>query len=179
MQVSIHRRLSTESFWVGTGIVGSSRRACRLLLGESSAYSTDVGKNIKEIDFKKWKKEHPGKDPSSLNSDWTMYINKLEYHNKYTKGDAGQVKYGGWSKDGLEKFNTLKQLAKAGQKHANCQPLEEKILEKICKIHEITASNYLDHLNATCRHQHRRVDPLQGRVKTISDFGGGGWDDAA
>jgi hypothetical protein len=117
----------------------------------------NVGKNIKEIDFAKWKKEHPGQDPSSLNSDQTMYINKPEYHNKYTKGNAGQVKYGGWSKKGLEKFNSLKQLAKAGWKHANCQPLEEKILEKICKIHEITASNYLDHLNATCRCQHRHL----------------------
>ena len=130
----------------------------------------NMGKTINEIDFKKWKKEHPGKDPSSLNLDQTMYINKPEYHNKYTKGDAGQVKYGGWSKKGLEKFNSLKQLAKAGQKHANCQAMEEKVLEKIHKIHEITASNYLDHLNATCRCQHRRVEPLQGRVETISDL---------
>ena len=51
---------------------------------------------------------------------------------KYTKSDCGQARYGGWSREGMVRYNKLVSFALQGRRHPkNCAPLERASLQAV------------------------------------------------
>lgn len=59
------------------------------------------------------------------------------YRALYTLPDAGQAKYGGWKRDGLEKFVELRDANKEARQSADCEAIEQSILDKIREVNGI------------------------------------------
>ena len=66
----------------------------------------------------------------------------------YTRADAGQKKFGGWSADGLRKYKELMDLNKAARAKATTQALEEEILAKLRQDNAITGDTWEEHKKA-------------------------------
>ena len=78
----------------------------------------------------------------------THVINTTEDPNavgKYTKQDAGQRKFGGWTKDGLQKYMELVKLNKEGWKKATTPTLEDEILQRLREKHKIQEDNWAEY----------------------------------
>ena len=62
------------------------------------------------------------------------------YGGEYTKPNAGQAKYEGWTKEGKARFKVLRKLNKDGRASANNNHLEQAILSQVRAHLNITAS---------------------------------------
>ena len=76
---------------------------------------------------------------------------------KWTLADAGQSEFGGWHKDGLDRYNELRLLAKNARQNPNCKVVEEQSLEQLRQHLQITAPNHDAHL-------------AQGRAQRVIPF---------
>jgi hypothetical protein len=67
---------------------------------------------------------------------------KKAVNGKYTRCNAGQVVFGGWSPDGLKYYNDLLHLNKEARESPRCKIVEEKCLELLRKKHKVTAKTW-------------------------------------
>jgi hypothetical protein len=65
-----------------------------------------------------------------------------DFVGKYTKADAGQKKFGGWSSDGLILYKELMEKNKDARKLPKSIALEKEILELLRKKHKIEGNNW-------------------------------------
>jgi hypothetical protein len=70
-----------------------------------------------------------------------------EFMGKYTRSDLGQKKFGGWSKEGLQRFAELCKIAKEGRQKETTEALETDVLVMIRDENEIQGSNWTEHSN--------------------------------
>jgi len=64
---------------------------------------------------------------------------------KYTKADVGQAKYGGWIRDGLDRYGELKDLSIAARKKKKSHELERLSLDEVREDLGITAATFHEH----------------------------------
>jgi hypothetical protein len=86
---------------------------------------------------------------------------------KYTVTDKGQQKWGGWTNDGLVRFNTLYQAVKLARKSKEGAQLEEETLVLLRQKHKIMADNLEDHQNHQKRLQ--RAKKKGGNLMEVGD----------
>ena len=72
-----------------------------------------------------------------------------DYLGKYTKTDAGQRKFGGWSAEGLNVFKELTLKNKEARAKATTPALEQEILDKLRKANEITGDTWEEYKKAS------------------------------
>ena len=70
---------------------------------------------------------------------------KTVANGKYTATDGGQSKYGGWSPEGLKKFNELKNMNEEARKHPRCKVVEGRCLKLLREKHKITGKSWAEH----------------------------------
>ena len=70
---------------------------------------------------------------------------KTVANGKYTATDGGQSKYGGWSPEGLKKFNELKNMNEEARNHPRCKVVEGRCLELLREKHKITGKSWAEH----------------------------------
>jgi hypothetical protein len=83
----------------------------------------------------------------------------------YTRSDAGQKKFGGWSAEGLKKYKELVQLNKEGRAKDTTPALEAEVLAQLRMNNGIVGDNWEDHKKAasgddTAVAAHAEVDGL-------------------
>jgi hypothetical protein len=66
----------------------------------------------------------------------------------YTRSDAGQKKFGGWSAEGLQKYKELIKLNKEGRAKETTPGLEDEVLAQLRTDNEIVGDNWEDHKKA-------------------------------
>ena len=65
---------------------------------------------------------------------------------KYTMPDSGQARYGGWKKEGLDRYIELYKMAKAGRKARNCKEIEQESLEDLRNKNGLVAKTHEEEL---------------------------------
>jgi hypothetical protein len=71
---------------------------------------------------------------------------KKDHNGLYTSTKTGQNQYGGWSEQGLEKFNHYVQINTNARNDANCEQVEKDCLQKLREKQGIVASNAEEHI---------------------------------
>ncbi len=91
-----------------------------------------------------------------------------KYKGQYSKSDCGSERAGGWTDDGLHRFNELVALNKAARATEDGQALEQEVLDRLRQMHGITAISHALHLTSKKR---KRKDPKEPTAKINT------WDD--
>ena len=86
---------------------------------------------------------------------------KAPVNGRYTRVDAGQVKYGGWTKEGLIHYNELLKLNRDARASPRCAVVEEKCMQMLRKKHKITGNNWQEHANRKKRKKGYVEEPVQ------------------
>jgi hypothetical protein len=88
---------------------------------------------------------------------------KKNVNGRYTKCDAGQSKYGGWSPEGLKHYNDLLALSKESRESPRCVLVEEKCREILRQKHKIKGKTWEEHSQ---RKQSRKRNREEGNEET-------------
>lgn len=118
-----------------------------------------------ENNYKKWMKEYElNQNPAragrqtrivNLGNENNAASNNPEYYHiferdhkelisEYTKSNAGQEKYGGWTEKGMNRFIVIRRGVKAGRAKAYGKQWEADALTLMRQIRNITGKNYAD-----------------------------------
>lgn len=89
-----------------------------------------------------------GKDDETEIKGEELRIYGTKAQAKYTVADAGQSKFGGWSKAGQQRFVDLKKMAKDARKTANCKTLEERSLQALRLTLKLTHATHEEELKS-------------------------------
>ena len=68
-----------------------------------------------------------------------------DFVGKYTTTDAGQKAFGGWSKEGLQRYKVLLNMCKQGRAKATTRALEQRVLDALREKHGITTGDWKSH----------------------------------
>jgi hypothetical protein len=92
-----------------------------------------------ENNWQKWQDQYAfTQDPANIGK------KQPSLPGKWTRSDAGQSEWGGWSRDGLEKYNAYKKRIRAGRKGRmdEIRDYEKTILAELRKDVGIEADNH-------------------------------------
>lgn len=95
-----------------------------------------------------------------------MYV--YEFKGKFTVSDGGQAKYGGWTNEGLKRFQELKKMAKEGRAKPNCGEIEKLSLGELRAKKGLTASTHAEHI-ASNNKKKKSANPVENIIETWSD----------
>ena len=138
---------------------------------------------VYENNYSKWKKmwvvkkENPGKKMMIIkhakaddDKDPKVHYCLLSdgFEAKYSLPDCGQAKFGGWKKEGLEKF--AKTMAKCKEVRTNnrkkCEEWEDAVLAKVKEDNGIA----FDSLEEKQRAKKRKTEPVVASVDEVADI---------
>ncbi len=91
-----------------------------------------------------------------------------KYKGVYTKSDCGSDKSGGWTNEGLTRFNTLVAANKAARATELGGTLEQQVLEHLRQVNGVTESNHALHLRSRSRKRKGSTEPEE-KVGTWED----------
>ena len=80
--------------------------------------------------------------PKSAGKEYVNVKTDPEYMGKYTKVDAGNKKFGGWTQEGLLLYKNLVKDNKIGRAKDTTTKLEKEILDMIRKKHNVQGNTY-------------------------------------
>jgi len=90
------------------------------------------GRKVRFIPCKKQNKTDPDKiEECVVGGKQAIRIYSDDCRGQYTLADSGQSKYGGWSLQGLERYNELKEMADQGRENPKCKEIEEVSLAQV------------------------------------------------
>jgi hypothetical protein len=94
----------------------------------------------------------------------------------YTSTTSGQNTYGGWTEEGLLRFNHYVAMNQEAREGPNCEQVEKNCLRMLRAKYNITCNNFSDQNRLNLRHKRARkvgknVDvvppPMQRVVRTV------------
>ena len=86
----------------------------------------------------------------------------------YTKSDAGQTKFGGWSSEGLQRYKELVQWNREARQFGQTPELEQEILDKLRAENGIEGDTWEDQHKKTM--SKNKDAPVQGEVADLFDM---------